>query len=101
MDKDAKKAAAKALILDIPLLFEAGRAHEMDHIWVVDCPAFLQRQRALTRPGMTPEKLAAILARQWPQSKRRKQATQVFPTGQGKAALMRALKQKVKVLYPS
>ena len=89
---------AKAVVLDIPLLFEADRAREMDEIWLVDCAPFLQRRRALARPGMSEQKLDAILHRQWPQARRRKYATLVFPTGRGKAALMQALSQQVSRL---
>jgi dephospho-CoA kinase len=61
-------------ILDIPLLFESGRQHDVDRIIVVSAPAGMQRKRALARPGMTPEKFAAIAARQIPDSEKRRQA---------------------------
>lgn len=82
----------RLVVLDIPLLFETGRDREVDEIWVVNCPALVQQQRALARPGMDAEKLAAILDRQVPQSHRLRCADRVFQTGIGKAALLRDLK---------
>ena len=86
-----RQRRARAVVLDIPLLFETGRDREVNTIWLVDCAPFLQAQRALARPGMTPEKLNAIRARQTAQAFRRKRADHIFPTGQGKAALWRTL----------
>ena len=84
------------VILDIPLLFETGRHREMDAVWVMHCASFLQTQRALRRPGMTREKLKALLARQADQPFRLKHADAIFPTGQGKAALYRALAAELR-----
>jgi dephospho-CoA kinase len=52
-------------MLAVPLLAEAGPARlPSDRVLVVDCPELLQRSRALTRPGLTPEQLDGILAAQ-------------------------------------
>ncbi|KAJ1445682.1 dephospho-CoA kinase, partial [Pelagophyceae sp. CCMP2097] len=52
--------------VDVPLLFETlGDDHDFDHVLAVTCNSpDEQRRRALKRPGMTAEKLDAILARQ-------------------------------------
>jgi dephospho-CoA kinase len=60
------------VVLDIPLLYETGQNHDVDHVVVVSTPENEQRKRALARPGMTEEKLAGILARQMPDSEKRK-----------------------------
>lgn len=52
------------VVFDIPLLYETKAEQQLDVVLVVSAPADVQRQRVLARPGMTPEKLAAILARQ-------------------------------------
>lgn len=85
------------VVLDIPLLFETGRDREVDTIWVMTCPAFIQRQRALARPGMETQTLRALLARQMPQDQRLRQADRVFQTGNGKAALYRDLRRALNL----
>ncbi len=62
------------VIMDIPLLFETEQGDDVDYVIVVSAPDHLQRQRALSRPGMTDEKLAGILFRQVPDSEKRKRA---------------------------
>ena len=68
-------------VLDIPLLFETGGERLVDAVAVVSAPAFLQSQRVLRRPGMTPARLAAIRARQLPDGEKRRRADFVIPTG--------------------
>ena len=96
--KRQRRRQAPCVVLDIPLLFETGRDQEMDEVWVVDCPPFLQAQRALRRPGMTPEKLQQILGRQVTRTTRLRHATHVFQTGNGKAALHRQLSATLRGL---
>ncbi|MCB2108041.1 MAG: dephospho-CoA kinase [Rhodobacteraceae bacterium] len=83
---------------DIPLLFETGGQHDCDAVWVVSAPDFLQRQRALRRPGMTPEKLAGALARQMPDIEKRARADLVLPTGIGKRETLRRIATAVRVI---
>lgn len=87
-----QRAAGRPLaVLDIPLLFETGGRDRVDKVLVVTAPASVQRQRVLSRPGMTEAKLAAILAKQVPDAEKRKMADFVIDTGQGMDAARAAV----------
>ena len=77
----AHASGAAIAILEVPLLFEAGSDARCDLTMVVSAPADVQRQRVLARPGMTPAKLDAILARQMPDAEKRAHADFVVDTG--------------------
>lgn len=71
------------VVLDIPLLFEGQRERSLDAVAVVSTTEAVQRARVLARPEMTPEKLAAVLARQMPDVEKRARADFLIETGQG------------------
>lgn len=74
-------AGAPVVVFDIPLLYETKAEAGLDVVLVVSAPAQVQQQRVLARPGMTPEKLLAILARQVPDEEKRRRADYVIDTG--------------------
>ena len=69
------------VVLDVPLLFEAGGWREVDRIAVVSAAAWQQRRRLLRRPAMTPARLARLRALQLPDPAKRARADLVIPTG--------------------
>lgn len=82
---EAAALGADLVVLDIPLLFETGQQSQMDAVAVVSAPPELQRERVLSRPGMTAEKLGHILARQMPDTEKRAKADYIVDTSQGLA----------------
>ena len=70
-----------AIAFEIPLLFETGGETAFDKVVVVSAPAPSQRDRVMSRPGMTNEKFEAMLARQLPDSEKRSRADFVVDTG--------------------
>lgn len=93
------KKGRHVVVFDIPLLFETGGEKRMDMTLVATAPAFIQAQRVLARPGMTPEKLKAIRVRQMPDREKRKRADFIVHTGLGKAASMRQIKIMLGMLH--
>lgn len=81
----AAASGAHMVVLDIPLLYETGGEQRVDVVVVVSAPADMQRKRVLERPGMTAEKLDAILNKQLPDEHKRKRADFVVDTSQGLA----------------
>jgi dephospho-CoA kinase len=96
-------AAARArrepiAVLDIPLLYESRGAARCDYVIVVSAPAMVQRQRVLSRPGMTETRFAAILRQQMPDAEKRRRADFVVPTGLDRGLSLRRLRAIIRVL---
>jgi dephospho-CoA kinase len=80
---EAKIRGAAVVVLDVPLLFETGAERRCDAVVVVSAPAEVQRQRAFARPGMTEDKLTALLAKQVPDAEKRRRADFIVDSSQG------------------
>jgi len=78
-----REAGAPMVVLDVPLLFETGGQTLCDHTILCVVDPVIQRERAMQRPGMTEEKLDAILASQMPLAEKRELADSVIDTGTG------------------
>lgn len=79
----ARKDSADIVILDVPLLFETGGHEHVDAVIAVHAPHHVRRERVLQRPGMTEDKLAAIIARQTPDSVKLEKADYIVETSGG------------------
>jgi dephospho-CoA kinase len=75
-----KHSGARALVFEIPLLFETNAESEFDKVVVVSAPPDAQRARVLGRRGMTPARLESILQRQMPDEEKRRRADFVIDT---------------------
>ena len=81
-------------VCDIPLLFETGGEKAFEKIVVVSAPADVQRERVLSRPGMTEEAFLTILAKQVPDAEKRARADYIVDTSLG----MDAARDQVKAI---
>ena len=72
---------ARALVFEIPLLFETAGETEFDKVVVVSALREIQRARVLERPAMTAARLSSILDRQVPDEEKRRRADFVVDTG--------------------
>ena len=104
----AAASGAKMAVLDIPLLFETGGETRVDAVVVVSAPEDVQRKRVLERPGMTVDKLDAILKKQVADREKRARADFVVDTSQGLAhaeaqvvAIIEALKHRKPRIWKS
>jgi len=77
------EGGADMVVLDVPLLFETGGHANVHAVVVVSAPPEMQRERVLARPGMTPERLDAILEQQLADAEKRARAHYVVDTGRG------------------
>ena len=90
--KKAKRRKAKAVILEIPLLFETKADKRCDVVICVSAPKAIQKDRVMKRKDMTAAKFKAILARQMPDQDKRNRADFVVGTGLGKANTKKQLR---------
>ena len=81
--KRAKTEDAKAVVFDVPLLFETGGEARVDASVVVTAPADIQRARVMARPGMSEDLFKMILSKQMPDAEKRKRADYIIHTDKG------------------
>ena len=98
---EAERSGAPVAVVDVPLLYETGGENRVDAVVVVTTSPEVQRERILARDNMSGEKLDAILARQLPDSEKRKRADFVVDTSHGlepvRARIRDILEQAVKL----
>ncbi len=89
---------ARLAVLDIPLMFETRGETRCDAVVVVSASPAAQRERVLARPGMTQERLQAILERQMPDAEKRRRAHFLIDTSGSHAAARRQADDIVRAL---
>ena len=95
---ESERSGAPVVVLDIPLLFETGGEARCDAVVVVSAPADVQRARAFERPGMSEQKLAAIMAKQMPDEEKRRRADFVVDTSKGFDAVRAQVRDILKAV---
>lgn len=85
-------------VLDIPLLFETNAARSLDMVLVVTSSSDVQKQRVMSRPGMTETKYEAIVSNQMPDREKRRRAHWIVDTSSGLASARRQVANVLRAL---
>jgi dephospho-CoA kinase len=96
----AAKKKAKAIVLEIPLLFETKAEKFCDITICVTAPRRIQKERVLKRRGMTKAKFHAILKRQLPDKEKRRRADYVIDTSKSYTNTKKQLIEALNDIIP-
>jgi len=96
--KRARRRACRAVVLDVPLLFEVGWDKKTDLVVVVSAPRAVQVHRVRLRGKMTTEQIEAVIARQMPDREKRRRADVVIRTGLSRFMTQKALRHLIAKL---
>lgn len=96
----ARADGAPLVVLDIPLLFEIEALDRVDKVLVVTAPKDVQRERVLSRPGMTEARFEAIRAKQVPDKVKRARADFIIDTSLGTDFARAKVTDLISVLVP-
>ena len=94
----ARRAGKRAVVLDIPLLFEIKGEKRVDTVVVVSAPKAIQVHRVALRRRMNKSDVEAIIARQMPDAEKRRRADLVVRTGLSRNHTLRILTRFIQTL---
>ena len=92
----AELAAESAVVLMIPLLFEAGLQELCSEIWLVDCDEKQQLERLMQRDALSQEAAQQRIASQWSLEVKRKCADVIIDNRQHSHQLGAAVEKTLK-----
>jgi dephospho-CoA kinase len=92
----ARRRGDRAVVLDIPLLFETGGDARVDRVVVVSAPRSVQMQRVRARRRMSAADIAAVIARQMPDAEKRRRADVVVHTGLSRHHALRTISRLIR-----
>jgi dephospho-CoA kinase len=92
----ARRQGRRAVVLDIPLLFETGGDRRVDRIVVVSAPRAIQLHRIRSRRRMNAADIAAVIARQMPDAEKRRRADVIVRTGLSRHNSLKTLSRLIK-----
>jgi dephospho-CoA kinase len=91
----ARERGERLVVVEVPLLFEAGMAGLFDQVWVVSTAAAVQRERLHHRNGFTAEHAERRIAAQIPLSDKEGKADRIINNNKGfselKSEVLKAL----------
>jgi dephospho-CoA kinase len=94
-----RRQGRRAVVLDIPLLFETGGDRRVDRIVVVSAPRAVQMHRIRSRRRMSTADIAAVIARQMPDAEKRRRADLIVRTGLSRHNSLKALNRLIREIY--
>jgi len=92
----ARRRGNRAVVLDIPLLFETKGDQRVDRVIVVTAPRAVQMQRIRARRKMSDTDIEAVIARQMPDAEKRRRADVVIKTGLSRHASWKSLNRLIR-----
>lgn len=96
----ARRAARRAVLLDIPLLLENPGTRHVDVVVVVSAPRSVQVARVRRRGTMSEAQIEAFIAAQMPDAEKRRRADVVIRTGLSRYHTIRQLRRLIQDLLP-
>jgi dephospho-CoA kinase len=97
---EATRLQCRAILLDIPLLFESNGDKRMDVTLTVSCPRDVQIRRVLRRGTMNAAQIATIIAKQMPDTQKRARADYVIRTGLSRFHAHKTVCRLIEILLP-
>ena len=91
----ARRRGCRAVVLDIPLLFETAGDRRVDRVVVVSAPRDVQMHRIRARRRMSNADIRAVIERQMPDVEKRRRADVIIRTGLSRHASLKALNRLV------
>jgi dephospho-CoA kinase len=95
----ARRQGRRAVVLDIPLLFETGGDRRVDRIVVVSAPRAVQMHRIRSRRKMNATDIAAVIARQMPDAEKRRRADVIVRTGLSRHNSLKTLSRLIREVF--
>ena len=92
---EAARTDAPALVIDAPLLLEAGLGPQCDEIWFIEAPESTRRTRVMTSRGWTADELARRESAQWSLDRKRSAAHHVLRNDGDPASLREQVRQRL------
>ena len=96
--ESARSRGDRVVVMDEPLLFEMNQDQSVDKIAVVTAPKSVQRERVMSRPGMTEDLFRLLLSRQLADAEKRKRADYLIFTDKGLENARNQVRQILKEL---